>query len=97
MGYGNRIIVDIYNIGRKTKVGCLYDSEYEQEGAAHNINRHREMNGWKELSFDLPVNVNREHNWRADLMTNEYELRVSDGDDVDWYRLTEPSDTTDGV
>lgn len=97
MGYGNRVTVDIYKIGRKEKVGCLYDSEFEQDGAAHDIKRHREMNGWKELSFDLPVNVNGEHNWRADLMTNEYELRVQDGNDVDWYRLTEPTDTSDGI
>lgn len=41
--------------------------------------------------------MNGRHNYRADYMTNEYELRVMDGNDVDWFRLAEPTDSDDGV
>lgn len=97
MGYGEIISIDVYSVGRKKKVGCIYDSEVQQPGAVFNINRNREMNGWKELKFTLPVMVNGEENWRLPLMTNEYEIRVTDGDDVDWYRLSQPEDTDDGI
>lgn len=97
MGYGNYISLDVYNIGRKTKVCSLYSSDGEQFGAAHSIKKTTEMNGWKEITFTLPVRINGEINWRLPFMTNEYELRVIDGDEVDWYRLAEPTDSDDGL
>lgn len=48
MGYGNKISIDVYNIGRQVKVCNLYDSGGDQPGTAHSIKRKREMNGWKE-------------------------------------------------
>lgn len=48
MGYGNRIVIDVFGVGRKKKMCCLYDSEYDQDGAAHDIRRRCEMNGWKQ-------------------------------------------------
>ena len=68
-----------------------------QEGAAFSIRRTVEINGWKQIEFDLPVNVNGTRNWRADLIRNEYELRVRDGSETDWYRITEPEDESDGI
>lgn len=105
MGYGNYISLDVYNIGRKTKVCSLYSSDGEQFGAAHSIKKTTEMNGWKEITFTLPVRINGEINWRLPYMTNEYELRVIDAkniDDIqeheiDWYRLAEPTDSDDGL
>ena len=97
MGYGNHVALDVYTIGRAKKVCSLYDSQVEQVGAAHDIHRVREMNGWKELSFTIPVKVNGETNWRAQYITNEYEVRVIDGDHVDWFRLTAPTDQDDGI
>ena len=97
MGYGNIISLDVYSIGRQTKVCSLYSSEGEQIGSAHSIKRTREMNGWKELTFTLPVKVNGDINWRMQFMTNEYELRVIDGTETDWFRLSEPSDVDDGI
>lgn len=97
MGYGNHVSLDIYNIGRGQKVCSLYDSNVEQEGSAHDVQRIQEMNGWKELSFTLPMKVNGEENWRAQYITPEYEIRVIDGDETDWYRLTAPTDVDDGV
>lgn len=97
MGYGNYISLDVYTIGRRNKVCNLYDSQGTQEGSAHTIKRKVEMNGWKELSFILPVYINGERNWRVDYMTNEYELRVLDGNEEDWYRLTEPTDSDNGI
>lgn len=97
MGYGNIVSLDVYTIGRVKKVCNLYDSQGQQDGTAHGIKRKVEMNGWKEISFTLPVFVNRQRNWRTDFMTNEYELRVTDGDDTDWFRLSEPTDSDDGL
>lgn len=45
----------------------------------------------------MPVRVNGELNWRLPFITNEYELRVHDGDEIDWYRLTEPTDSDNGA
>lgn len=97
MGYGNKILLDVYTIGKRNKVCNLYDSDGQQFGSAYNIKRTREMNGWKELSFTLPVTIDKKINWRAQFMTNEYELRVIDGGEVDWYRITEPTDSDDGI
>lgn len=96
MGYGNKISVDVYSIGRQVKVCNLYDSDGGQVGSAHSIKRTRELNGWKELSFTLPAYINGELNWRLDYLKNEYEVRVMDGNEVDWFRLAEPTDTDDG-
>ena len=97
MGYGDKVSLDIYNVGRRQKVCNIYDSQGEQIGSVHSIKRTRELNGWKEISFTLPVKINGELNWRLQYMTNEYELRVTDGDEVDWFRITEPEDTDNGV
>ena len=96
MGYGNKVTLDVYNIGRKIKLCNLYDSDGQQPGAAHGIKRKRELNGWKELTFTLPAYIFGEMNWRTQYMTNEYEVRVIDGDEIDWFRLSEPTDTDDG-
>lgn len=39
MGYGNKVSLDIYTIGRGEKVCSLYDSDGDQIGAAHSIKR----------------------------------------------------------
>ena len=91
MGYGKRKIVDIYTIGGK-KVGSLYDSSIYQPGQAKHIEATREMSGWKEISFALPVIVNNERNWRADLMVNEHLIRTEEDGIADWYILSEPTD-----
>lgn len=97
MGYGNHVILDVFTIGRGRKVCNLYDSDVEQPGAAHGIHRVREMNGWKEIRFTIPLRVNGENNWRADYIKNEFELRVIDCDETDWFRITEPTDSSDGI
>ena len=97
MGYGNFISLDVYTIGRKEKVCNLYTSGYDQPGSAHGIKRTRQLNGWKEIAFTIPIRVNGEINWRTDFITNEYELRVTDGSETDWYRLSEPTDSGDGL
>lgn len=97
MGYGNKVSLDVYNIGRQKKVCTLYDSDGDQIGAAHTIKRVTEMNGWKEITFTLPVRINGEINWRMPFITNEYELRVKDGDETDWYRMSEPEDSDNGM
>ena len=97
MGYGNHITLDVFTMDRQRKVACIYDSDTQQMGAAHDIKYTEEMNGWKEISFTLPVIVDGEKNWRAQYMTNEYELRVRDGSSEDWFRIAEPTDAGDGL
>ena len=97
MGYGNYISLNVYTNNRRKKVCCLYDSEVQQPGAVYNIKRKIEMNGWKELSFTIPININGEKNWRIQFITNEYEVCVMDGDEKDWFRITEPTESDDGV
>lgn len=97
MGYGYLIRLDVFTAGRGKKVCTIYDSMGEQEGAAHNIQRVHEMAGWKEISFDIPIRYNGAENWRIAYLTPEYELRVTDGSETDWYKMTEPTDSDDGV
>lgn len=54
MGYGKRYLLDIYTMGKK-KIGTLYDSRAPQKGQAEHIEERAELNGWKEISFGLPV------------------------------------------
>ena len=54
MGYGKRYLLDIYTMGKK-KIGTLYDSKTPQTGQAERIEERAELNGWKEVSFGLPV------------------------------------------
>lgn len=54
MGYGKRYLLDIYTMGKK-KIGTLYDSKTPQKGQAEHIEERAELNGWKEISFGLPV------------------------------------------
>lgn len=95
MDYGKRVLVDIYTMGKK-KVGTLYDSTAPQIGQIQQVKYTRERNGWKELNFDVPVVVNGERNWRADLIANEYLVRRDDGKEIEWFCVTAPEDSTSG-
>lgn len=97
MGYGYLVRLDVFTAGRGKKVCTIYDSNGEQLGAAHNIERLREMAGWKQISFDIPIQYNGEMNWRVQYMTPEYEIRVTDGSEVDWFRITEPTESDTGT
>ena len=55
------------------------------------------MSGWKELSFDMPIRIGSDENWRIQYLTNEYEIRVTDGSTIDWYKMTEPTETDNGL
>ena len=96
-GYGYLIQLDVFTAGRGRKVCTLYDMSGEQDGCAHDIERTHEMAGWKEISFDIPIRYNGKENWRIAYLSPEYELRVTDGDTVDWFKITEPTETDDGL
>lgn len=60
-----------------------------------------ERNGWKELSFQIPWQMKpdrygkTERNWRLDFLRNEYEIRLCEDDQVDWFSITAPEQADD--
>lgn len=97
MGYGKRFLLDIYTMGKK-KVGTLFDSSVIQKGQAQNIQPKAELNGWKDVSFTIPVwTAPGERNWRADLIRNEYLIRTEENGEADWYCVSEPEDKQSGA
>ncbi len=95
MGYGKRVLVDIYTMGKK-RIGVLYDSTAPQAGQIEQIEYIRERNGWQELNFDIPIVVDGERNWRAELIKNEYLIRRDDGKEIEWFCISAPEDDQSG-
>ena len=76
------------------KVCNLYDNQSNSNGQAFDIVVTKERNGWKELSFSLPWNMNTlngpEKNYRVDMLIADYKIRLKDDDGIDWYLISEP-------
>lgn len=79
------------------KVCELYDSDALSAGQAYNIYKTEEIKqGWKELTFDLPLKVNGEKNFRWDFIKNDYYVRLREGAVSDWYLIKTPKRTKSG-
>lgn len=79
------------------KVCELYDSDALSSGQAYNICKQEEIKqGWKELTFDLPLKINKEKNFRWDYIKNDYLVRVREGNETDWYLIKTPKKTKSG-
>ena len=52
--------------------------------------------GWKELTFDLPLKANRAKNFRWDYIKNDYLVRVREDDKEDWYLIKTPKKSKSG-
>ena len=90
-----RVSLAVFDYGRK-KVCDLYDSSTQALGQAYDITYTEELNGWKEVSFTLPLMVNGERNFRWNFIRNEYKLRLIVGDETDWFVIQKPKRSRNG-
>jgi len=86
--YSGKILMDIYH------------SESPSNGQALDIQMIKERNGWKEVLFSLPIDIETENglerNIRADLIQNERMLRVVEDGYEDYYFIAQPDWTNGG-
>lgn len=68
----------------------LMDSETIQAGCAQNITETKELGGWKELQFTLPLSVDGEVNYRWNFIKNDYLVRLWEDDTEDWFIIHKP-------
>ena len=90
-----RVSLAVFDYGRN-KVCDLYDSSTQALGQAYDITYTEELNGWKEVSFTLPLMVNGERNFRWNFIRNEYKLRLIVGDETDWFVIQKPKRSRNG-
>ena len=75
--------LSIFDYNNK-KVCELYDSDGLSSGQAYNICKTEEIKqGWKELTFDLPLKANGEKNFRWDYIKNDYLIRLREDNATD--------------
>lgn len=90
-----KVSLSIYDYGRK-KVCDIYESDAQSAGQAYNIVFTQEINGWKELSFELPFMIEKEKNFRWSYIKNDYLLRQVYGDETDWFIIHAPKRVRNG-
>lgn len=70
----------------------LFDSQVPQIGAAHDLKIDKEVNGWKEISFNLSkCDVNGEQNYRCDFIKNENHIYLTEDGITDVYCIKSPA------
>lgn len=86
-----RYTISVHDINGKA-LGVLYDSDSYQSGSAYNIKITKEVSGWKEMSFVLPMHDDDgNENWRAQFIRNENKIYVkAEGEEEDVYLIKEP-------
>lgn len=88
--------LDICDYGRR-RLCPLYDNLSNVSGQAVNIFVTTERNGWKELSFTLPsvchTENGHESNYRLDFLKADYQIRIIDDKETDWFIISEPKIT----
>lgn len=86
-----RYTISVHDINGKG-LGVLYDSDSHQSGSAYNIKITKDVSGWKEMSFVLPMRDDDGHeNWRAQFIRNENKIYVkAEGEEEDVYLIKEP-------
>lgn len=77
----------------KKKLCDLYDSAIDARGQAYDIILSCELNGWKELSFNLPYMIDKFSNFRWKHIRNEYQVRLRVGNYEDWFIIHSPKKT----
>ena len=74
----DHVSIGIYDYSNN-KLCDLYDSSIQASGQAYNIVYETELNGWQQLTFNLPFVVDKQHNFRWDYIKSEYLVRMSIG------------------
>ena len=83
------VSLSVFNYNRK-KLCDLYDSAIRADGQAYDIILTSELNGWKEISFNIPYMINKFTNFRWKFIRNEYQLRLRIDDKEDWFIIHSP-------
>lgn len=83
---------DVFNY-KRNKLCNLYDSSLNSPGQAYDIIFTNELNGWKEVSFNIPFIVDKKRNYRWNYIKNEYLLRLKIGSNSDWFIIHSPKKT----
>lgn len=79
---------------KNNKVCELYDSNSLAVGRPHDIELTKDRNGDKTLKFNMPYLIPGEgDNFRWKYIINEYLLRVTEDDEVDWFIINDPKKT----
>lgn len=72
----------------------LYHSESPANGQAFDIQIIKERNGWKEVTFSLPLEIETDEgirrNHRLDCIQNERMLRIVEDGYEDFYFIAQP-------
>lgn len=82
MGKHTTLSVCDYN---RRKLCDLYDSQVDAQGQAYGITYTKELNGWKEIQFTLPLDIDGVKNFRWNSTRNERQLRYTEGDTTEWF------------
>lgn len=83
------VSLSVFNYSRK-KLCDLFDSAIRADGQAYDIILTSELNGWKEISFNIPYMINKFTNFRWKFIRNEYQLRLRIDDKEDWFIIHSP-------
>lgn len=83
---------DIFDYNKK-KLCNIYDSSLNSPGQAYDIVQTNEINGWKEISFNIPFVVDNKRNFRWNYIKSEYLLRMIIDKDIDWFIIHTPKKT----
>lgn len=83
---------DVYGYNNK-KLCNLYDSSLNSKGQAYDIVYKNEINGWKEISFNIPFVIDKKRNFRWNFIRSEYLLRMTRGEEIDWFIIHSPKKT----
>lgn len=73
-----------------TRLCTLYDSKINQVGSVYNIKISKEIDGWKEVQFEISKFINGEYNFRCDYLKNEHLLYLFEDENIDVYCIKEP-------
>lgn len=88
----SHISQDVFNY-KRDKLCNLYDSSLNSPGQAYDIIFSNELNGWKEVSFNIPFLIDKKRNYRWNYIKNEYLLRLKIGSGSDWFIIHSPKKT----
>lgn len=91
----DHVSVGVYDYSGN-KLCDLYDSFIQADGQAYDIAYSEELNGWKELKFNLPFVIDSKRNFRWDYIKSEYLVRLEYGDEIEWFVLQKPKASKTG-
>lgn len=89
----NHKTLSVFNYTGKN-ICDLYDNNIQAYGQPHDIQHVIDKNGNKTLSFQMPYLIDDVgKNFRWQYVVNEYLIRVTEGDKVDWFIIDDPKKT----